>query len=134
MLHDNAIAEVMIIDDDEINNFLCAKIIETYDANLSVTTYTNPAAALQYLSNNRHDPSKLPDLIILDLNMPDIDGWGFLNRFRKEDILASKPIKVVILSSSVYQKDKEKAFAYTEISQFISKPFTLEHLEALMAS
>lgn len=132
MPNDTSISRVMVIDDDDINNFLCKKVIGIHDASVVVDTFTNPQAALSYLKDKSTNTIQFPDLIMLDINMPIINGWDFLAKFKEEDRLGAKPVKVAILSSSVYQKDKEKAQAYAEVVSFISKPLTLDRYKELL--
>lgn len=133
MPSDTPLARVMVIDDDDINNFLCKKVIGIHDPSVAVDTFIHAKDALAYLQQHKDDLDFLPDLIMLDINMPIINGWEFLEAYKELGLLEKKPMRVAILSSSVYQKDKEKANSYGEVVSFISKPLTLDRYKDLLS-
>ncbi len=128
----NPVQRVMVVDDDEINNFLCRKVIGIYNANTEVNTFIEAKTALEYLKEKRSTPHALPDLIMLDINMPIVSGWEFLEAYQALTSSIEKDIYIAILSSSVYQKDREKASAHSSIRSYVSKPLTLESYKQLM--
>lgn len=122
------IDKVLIIDDDEINNFVCEKVIKTSGLVNEVKSLKSGQEGLNYLKEQAHQSQEaVPDVILLDINMPFMDGWEFMDHMRSlfPDTLPSIPI-VAILSSSVYEADAEKAFQYPDIKEYITKPLTLE--------
>ncbi len=124
--------KVLVIDDDEINNFVCAKVISRSGYADEVKTFLSGQEGLDYLDNakNSHDTSA-PDLILLDINMPSMDGWEFLEVYKRMiDKFDRQPV-LLMLSSSVYEEDIEKANQYPEVSDYIIKPLTPERLENL---
>lgn len=126
--------KVMIIDDDEINNFLCKKIIQVSGMAKDVYSFLSAQKGLEFLNLNKNEkPEDLPDLIFLDINMPVMNGWDFLDEFRQIGIDSIKEIPVVILSSSVYQMDIDKSKNYSEVKEFVSKPLSNETLNNLWA-
>ena len=120
----------MIIDDDDISNFIYRKVIENTHISRQIWDFQQARVALDYLSANLQDPSKLPDLVFLDINMPVLNGWDFLDEYAK-NIWPNlpKPVVLCVLSSSVYKEDIEKASNYEQVSEYISKPLTSEHLK-----
>lgn len=128
----NPVQRVMVVDDDEINNFLCRKVIGIYNANTEVNTFIEAKTALEYLKEKRTVPQALPDLIMLDINMPVISGWEFLEAYQEMTTSIDKDIYIAILSSSVYQKYREKASTHNFIRSYVSKPLTLESYKQLM--
>ncbi len=120
----------MIIDDDDISNFIYRKVIENTHISQQIWDFQQARVALDYLSANLQDPSKLPDLVFLDINMPVLNGWDFLDEYAK-NIWPNlpKPVVLCVLSSSVYKEDIEKASNYEQVSEYISKPLTSEHLK-----
>ncbi|WP_282787277.1 response regulator [Flavobacterium croceum] len=119
---------VLFIDDDPITLMLCKKVIEKTQFSLHVDTLTNGKDALKYLNEIYEKGSKIyPDLIFLDLNMPVMDGWEFLDALSKTNLYDSN-LNIIILSSTIDPKDIEKAKNYSIVKNFISKPITSENL------
>lgn len=117
--------KIMLIDDDIINNYINKTMIDKFDAEIEIMDFVSGDKALAYLKDGRN----LPDVILLDLNMPILDGWQFLNKFRD---LKIKNIEIFILTTSVDQRDRDQASSYDFIVQFISKPLTFEWLNQIL--
>lgn len=119
--------KVLLVDDDNINNFLSEEIISGADIAKEVVLLTDGQQALSYLHSleNKKDGSRQKLLILLDLNMPVMDGFEFLEEFNPANIKAD--LEIIILTSSDNQRDIEKIKAY-DIKNFISKPITEEKL------
>jgi CheY-like chemotaxis protein len=114
--------KLVIIDDDPIDHFLIKHIMRGNDY-FDTTTYTvYGSLVLDYIEENKANPDKLPDVILLDLNMPVFSGWDFLERMQALSPVIRKNIKVHVLSSSIRPKDKEMAEHYPFVRSFISKP------------
>ncbi|WP_047416566.1 two-component system response regulator [Cellulophaga sp. Hel_I_12] len=117
------IETVCIIDDDPIFVY-GTKILLNHNSwfGSSVLVYENGQEALDDLTALVKSEEKLPDVIFLDLNMPTMDGWEFLDEFVKLPI-KNRP-KVFIVSSSIDQKDIQKALSYAIVEDFIAKPLS----------
>jgi len=136
---ESAYKTVMLIDDNEIDNFINTKMIEGCNFAGHIYVNTDGKSALEFLKNLERMGSKgidlLPQIIFLDLNMPGIDGFKFIENFEK--VLHPdfrKGIKIVILSSSMNPADAENAKAIKSINQYISKPLNevaLKNLETI---
>ena len=123
---------ILLIDDDEISNFISAKTIETIAPVKKINAYSNPQKALYKLKKQLDaDTGEFPDLIFLDINMPLMDGWQFLEEFEKFPEDAIKECKVFILSTSLDPSDIKKAAGFKTACGFISKPLTPEKLSEL---
>ncbi len=120
--------KIMLIDDDEVNNFICEETIRESDLGVEITTYTSAEKALRFIQANNTDPLKLPDLIFLDINMPIMNGWDFIRAYRELTIPDDLRPAIIMLTSSLFEKDKDRAKQYEEIADFITKPLTTERL------
>lgn len=124
--------KICIIDDDEIYIFLMKKSFAAMGVSNEILSFLNGADALEELIKLKNDHEDLPSIILLDINMPIMDGWEFLNEFRKlsEDI--SKKISVYIVSSSIASEDIEKSKTFPEIVDYITKPVELDTLISIV--
>jgi CheY-like chemotaxis protein len=108
--------KIMLIDDDVTNNIITKKLLLKYDSNFIVQEYKSAADALNALKNG----SFKPNLIFLDINMPDMNGWQFLDKFTSLRLSVS----IYMLTSSVDVLDIERAKTSPYLQGFISKPLT----------
>lgn len=115
-----------IVDDDELFTYVLSKQMQVVNFCKTVLVYHNGLEALEYLRANSESPEKLPSVILLDLNMPVLDGWQFLDEFVR--LRLARKIRVYIVSSSIDAADHEKALAYREVANFYIKPVSGEDL------
>lgn len=114
--------KIFVVDDDEVHNFVTQKLIRQFDKESMVTTNTNPEEAFELLSSMQDD--ELPDVMLLDINMPGMDGFEFLTKMQ-ENSLADK-VQVIMYSSSTYNDDKKRAMSYPNVIGYLEKPFSPE--------
>ncbi|UAB82923.1 response regulator [Zunongwangia sp. SCSIO 43204] len=119
-----------IIDDDPIFVFSAKKIMELADFCNGFMVFHNGKEALNHLDAVISTGEELPDVILLDLNMPVMDGWEFLEEFIK--IESEKVITIYIVSSSIDPGDINKAKSYDNVSNYIVKPVTIESLKSVL--
>lgn len=123
---------ILLVDDDEINNFISIKLIKKALVNIDIMACLNGRFAIEELLEiQRKDPSKLPDYILLDINMPIMNGWEFLDEYKRLNIDPSGKTKIYIISSSVFSNDINKAKSYNLVKDFISKPLNVEKIKEL---
>ncbi len=120
---------VMLVDDNDTDNFISRRIIEITKFANDVVIKSSGKRALEYLEDNKSSSDQLPDLIFLDINMPIVDGFVFLYEFEKFDYLIKDKCKVIILSSSDNKRDIDKIVNNDHVIKFITKPLTEVALE-----
>jgi len=121
---DNKI-NLLVIDDDDINIFIIKKIVEKTGYNVNMVAKSNGLLAIDHLKATL-DQDDFPHLILIDINMPVLNGWEFLDVY--EELNITKRVDMYMLSSSVYENDIEKAKTYAKVKGFISKPLSIERL------
>lgn len=117
-----------IVDDDPIFVYSLTKLISLRNLCDEVLSYPNGADALEALKNANDTGFLIPDIILLDINMPIMDGWEFLNEYAKLLPTFKKPITLYLLSSSVDDADIKRANAIEAVSRYITKPVTQARL------
>ena len=126
-----AIDLVMLVDDNDTDNFISKRIIEITDFAGRVEVKNSGKSALDYLAENQESPENLPNIIFLDINMPVVDGFVFLYEFEKFRELVRTKCKVIILSSSDNKRDIDKIVNNNYVIKFITKPLTEGSLEEI---
>jgi CheY-like chemotaxis protein len=126
---------ILCVDDDPITLMLCKMVISKSSFATEIITAQNGEEALNYfddlkLNNLGAEIKKYPSLVFLDLNMPVMDGWEFLDHFSKEEYTSAfKNTKIIVLSSTIDPNDIEKSKTYSMVLDFLSKPITKEIVE-----
>jgi len=118
-----------IIDDDEIYLFSVKKVIEVNNLSDKVLEFKNGQDALNFFREYCNDHDALPDVIFLDINMPVMNGWEFIEEFRKIRPSITKDILLYIVSSSVDKTDVDKAKSLPTVNDYITKPITATQLK-----
>jgi CheY-like chemotaxis protein len=123
---------VLLIDDDEINNMICTKIISKNDFAGNIVACSSARQGLKYLEETLTDSGKeVPTVIFLDINMPVMNGWDFLDQYKQMTPLQDKNIILIMLSSSSSSSDVTRAQSYPQVSDYITKPLTAAHLQQI---
>ena len=122
---------VMLIDEDEIDNIINQKIIESNNFSDKIQVHQAGTEALDYLRKHEKDPDKLPDLIFLDINMPIMDGFQFLEEFEKLGDNVLNKCKIIMLSSSISPRDIDRAASNRFVKKYLNKPLNARYLQAI---
>lgn len=126
------IKEVYLVDDDMIVRMVASKILRSIDYKNPITGFENGKIALDAINRmaaaNEYDYTGEKILLLLDINMPVMDAWGFLDNFQGIDPEIKKHFLISIITSSIDSSDKAKAFSYAEVSDYITKPLTGKHI------
>jgi CheY-like chemotaxis protein len=117
----NPINKVLLIDDDATANYLTKELLESMKAAKEIEVAENCVRALKLITESS------PDIIFLDIRMPGIDGFDFLERLKA--LALENKIKVVLLTSSMRPEDRLRAFSYKAVIEYLEKPLTSEKVQ-----
>ncbi len=123
---------ILLIDDDEPTNYLNKKLIREAGCADYVVTKESGEEGLDYLVSCAEGAGTLPELIFLDINMPAMNGWEFLDEYRKLDESIQSEVLLVMLSTSLNPDDRKRAESMEEVAGFINKPFNMVTLDEVL--
>ena len=122
----------MIVDDDEIFNYLIKSVIEKSERTHQVETFVSSVSALSWMHGRIDMGLPLPNILLLDIRMPIMSGLDLLEKISKFPEKAMNGFKVCMLTSSLNEHDKEASLAYPFVIDFVNKPFTREKFASLL--
>jgi CheY-like chemotaxis protein len=120
--------KLVLIDDNPIDHYIVRTMLYNNEACKQATYTFDGSMVLEFIEENRAAKDLLPDVIFLDLTMPDFSGWEFLDKFEKIMGSLDKRIELYVMTSSVRESDKERSSKYGCVNSFISKPLTKQVL------
>lgn len=125
---------IAIIDDDSIFQFIAKRLIESIDSKNETIVFSDGKDAIDFINFNLNKIDMLPDIIFLDINMPVMNGWQFLNKYIELKSKIEKEITIYIVSSSKNPDDFIKAENISEVDDYIVKPITREKYTSILNS
>lgn len=129
-----SLKKIWVIDDDPIYQIIVNKIIKKSELFVSVSSFKNGKEAIYALKNALENTAELPNVILLDINMPVMDGWEFMEEMVLLKPQIKVPISIYIVSSSIALEDKSNAKKYPEIIAYLSKPVNNNDLILISAN
>jgi CheY-like chemotaxis protein len=131
---DKKLNSILLIDDDEPTNFLNRRMLEGMDCADKIQVIQKAQEALTYLNKLAvsEDATPFPDIIFLDINMPAMDGWEFLEAVRSIMKAKKKPIMLIMLTTSLNPEDEQKARDSEQVAAFKNKPLSREMVKDIL--
>lgn len=126
-----AYKSVMLVDDNEIDNMINEKIIEATNFAENILKFQTAQEALDFLNSHQENESELPEIVFLDINMPIMDGFQFLEDFEKFSDTVRDKCKIIMLSSSISPYDIDRAASSRFVKKYLNKPLKPRYLEAI---
>jgi CheY-like chemotaxis protein len=128
----NKIKNVCIVDDDELFQFVMRQHLERLELVEHIHKFSDGEQALNYIKANIQQPENLPELILLDVNMPYMDGWQFMREYVKLDFPDGIHIRIYILSSSTHESDLQKAKEFPVLAGYLVKPIGKQLIQEIL--
>ncbi|SHF32393.1 Response regulator receiver domain-containing protein [Arenibacter palladensis] len=123
---------VCIVDDDDIYQFTMVKTMKALNLTDKIMVFSDGEEALDFMLDNLHNDKELPDVIFLDIDMPIMDGFQFMEEYVKIKPKLGKKITIYMVSSSVDPVDIDRAKKISEITDYIVKPITHDQLTSII--
>jgi CheY-like chemotaxis protein len=122
----------LLVDDDTIFNFLHTEVIKAVDDSAQIDLFNSSTEGLEFLKDALEDKHPMPNFLFLDIRMPEMDGFEYLDELTKYPVEKFKDLRIYVLSSSLAERDKDKSLSYPIVTGFIEKTLTIEKLKGII--
>lgn len=122
---------VLLIDDNEVDLFITKEILRRFCNPEIITTKNSAKGALEFLESCINSNDDFPDVMFVDIQMPDINGFGFLDRIEKYPDEKFQNCTIYMLTSSNDQRDIDRSYQYKKVEKFITKPLSVKILNEI---
>lgn len=123
---------VLLVDDSDSTNLYNQKVIDNCGLASNCITAINGEEALKVLRNAKEGKETNIDIIFLDINMPAMDGWEFLEAAKSEDLLPEQQVILIMLTTSLDPEDLKRAESYKQVKDYLTKPLTEEKIKEIL--
>ncbi len=129
----NFLDHFIIIDDDKVNNKLCRKVLEKTYPGVGITDFSDPVQGFNYIAGTYNTPP-FPGkaILLLDINMPVLNAWDFLDQFETIEPEVKNRIRIYVLSSSIDKDDMHRAQSNKNVEYYLIKPLTRESIKLIV--
>ena len=124
---------IALVDDDKVFQLTASRTIKAANLTDRILQFENGEEALSFLKSNAADSESLPDYIFLDINMPFVDGWMFLDDYAELKRLLTKEIRIYMVSSSIDPRDIDRARQNENVREYVIKPVSREKFVELLS-
>jgi len=123
---------ICFIDNDEVYQYMFTRSLKAHELTKKISTFPDGEQAISFLKANIDNKAELPDIIFLDINMPIMDGWQFIEEYIKIKPRIGKQVTIYLITSSTDAADIEQAKKIGEISDYLVKPINPDMLKAIL--
>lgn len=127
----NKQAYFITVDDDPISQFISKKVIRKMEPKATVHDFTAPRKALNFINEANIEVLPSPVILLLDINMPEMNGWDFLKQFHELEEAVKEKFTIFMLSSSIDNRDIRKAEVNPYVEDYLVKPLEAHHLKSI---
>lgn len=128
------LSKICLVDDDSVFLYIAENTIKKANCVNNIQSFTSGLNALKYLHKEKNNLKELPEILFLDVSMPVMDGWEFLDQFKLLVPQLDRKIIIYVLSSSISPADVKKAWSYSSVSDYLVKPLTADKFVELVKS
>lgn len=125
---------VALVDDDKVFQLIASRTIKATHLTTKILQFTNGMEAIEYLQNNAENNEAMPDILFLDINMPIVDGWMFMEDFINLKHRVKKVIRIYMVSSSIDPRDVERARSMADIREYVIKPISQDKFAQMISN